>query len=338
MSSMPSTSRRNFLAAASPLLLGPCPPYAQAGKLYGSKIAPSETAVKQLLPMGTIFKGESRFHAIVKKAKEGGWSKLPMGKRIIACAKELHGLPYKNWTLEIHDHIESPSVNLNGLDCWTFFEQAMGIARMFAFEKSQYTPQDLLKQIEFTRYRGGHCSGNYLERIHYLAEWFFENDARGTIDHLTPALPAAERIHGRKISEMTTLWKSYRYLRMNPELREPMDETEKRVAAMPVYHVPKHKVAAIEPKLQDGDVIGIATKYHGGYCSHVGLISRSDDGVARFMHASRDHKKVVIDKSISGYLNKYSKHAGAIIGRPLEVSETVTDPTQYQANLKKMIG
>ena len=73
----------------------------------------------------------------------------------------------------------------------------------------------------------------------------------------------------------------------------------------------------------------------GAIGSHVGLISRSDDGVARFMHASRDHKKVVIDKSISGYLNKYSKHAGAIIGRPLEVSETVTDPTQYQANLKR---
>jgi hypothetical protein len=56
------------------------------------------------------------------------------------------------------------------------------------------------------------------------------------------------------------------------------------------------------------------------------------------MHASRDHKKVVIDKSISGYLNRYSKQAGAIIGRPLEASEAVTDPTLYQANLRKMIG
>jgi len=129
-----------------------------------------------------------------------------------------------------------------------------------------------------------------------------------------------------------------RYLRMNPEIRKPMDGTEKRVAAMPIYHVPKQKVAAIEPKLQDGDVIGIATKYHGGYCSHVGLISRSDYGDARFMLASRDHRKVVIDKSISGYLNKYSKQAGAIIGRPLEASEAVTDPTLYQANLRKMIG
>lgn len=337
MSSMPSISRRKLLAA-SPFLLGSTLTFADQKKAGADGVFGTEKAQSQLLPMQTIFKGEARFKAIVKKAIDERWSELPIGKRVIACAKELHGLPYENWTLEIHDHIESPSVNLNGLDCWTFFEQSMGLARMLGFEKSEYTPQDLLRQIEFTRYRGGNCSGNYLERIHYLAEWFFENDARGTIEHLTPTLPGRERIHGRKISEMTTLWKSYRYLRMNPELRGPMGETETRVAAMPVYHVPKQKVETLEPELRDGDVVGIATKYHGGFCSHVGLIHRTDDGVARFMHASRDYKKVVIDKSISGYLNKYSKHAGAIIGRPLEVSETVTDSETYQKNLKKLIG
>lgn len=288
--------------------------------------------------METIFKGEDRFHSIVKKARSESWSELPIGKRIIKCARELHGRPYENFTLEIDDHIESPSVNLNGLDCWTFFEQSLGLARMLGFPKDQYTPQDLLKQIEFTRYRGGHCSGNYLERIHYLAEWFIENDARGTCDYITPDLPGATRFSGRKISEMTTLWKSYRYLRNNPELRAPMKQTEDRVAAMPVSYIPKSKVAAIESKLQDGDVIGVATKYNGGFCSHVGLVVRTDDGVARFMHASRNYKKVVIDKSVSGYLNEFSSHSGAIVGRPLEVSQTVTDPEQYQANLKRLLG
>lgn len=327
---MPSLSRRSFLAA-SPLLLGAVVPPA-AGE------EDSKAASKRLLPMSTIFLGEKRFHSIVGKAQEENWRELAIGDRVIKCARELHGLPYKSFTLEIDDHIESPSVNLNGLDCWTFFEQSLGLARMLSFEKDQYTPQDLLKQIEFTRYRGGHCSGNYLERIHYLAEWFFENDARGVCEYLTPSLPGATRITGRKISEMTTLWKSYRYLRNNPDLRAPMKETEDRVAAMPVMHIPKSKVAAIEPQLQDGDVVGVATKYHGGFCSHVGLVVRTDDGVARFMHASRNYKKVVIDKSVSGYLNEFSSHAGAIIGRPLEVSETVTDPAQYQANLKRLLG
>jgi hypothetical protein len=333
---MKSSSRRSFLALA-PLLLAPTSSRAEVGKLFGKKEA-SEAASRHLLPMETIFKGEDRFRSIVKKARNEDWSKLPIGKRIIKCARELHGRPYESFTLEIDDHIESPSVNLNGLDCWTFFEQSLGLARMLGFPKDQYTPQDLLKQIEFTRYRGGYCSGNYLERIHYLAEWFLENDARGTCDYITPDLPGATRFSGRKISEMTTLWKSYRYLRNNPELRAPMKETEDRVAAMPVSYIPKSKVAAIESKLQDGDVIGVATKHNGGFCSHVGLVVRTDDGVARFMHASRNYKKVVIDKSVSGYLNDFSSHSGAIVGRPLEVDQTVTDPAQYRANLKRLLG
>lgn len=295
-------------------------------------------AAKRLLPMSTIFKGETRFHAMMKKAREKEWAKLPIGERIVRFGKELEGLPYTNFTLEIDDKIESPSVNLNQLDCWTFFEQCLGLARMIGFPKEEYTPEDLLRQIELTRYRAGVCTGNYLERIHYLAEWFFENDARGTCRHLTPTLPGATRITGRKVTEMTTLWKSYRYLRNNPDLRPPMRELEIQVEKLPVYHIPKSQVAEIEPQLQNGDVIGIATKYNGAFCSHVGLILRTDDGVARFMHASRNFKKVVVDQSISGYLAEFSAHAGILVGRPLEVGETVTDPAVYQANLAKLLG
>ncbi|MDF1850356.1 MAG: DUF1460 domain-containing protein [Verrucomicrobiales bacterium] len=325
------STRRNFLATGSAFLgttaLGvPIQSRAQV------------VAKRRELPKSLIFKGEDRFRKIVTKAQEEEWRKLPIGDRIIRFARELHGLPYENFTLEIHDHIESPSVNLNGLDCWTFFEQSLGLARMIATEKTIYNPEDLLREIEFTRYRGGKCSGNYLERIHYLAEWFFENDARGACRHLTPTLPGATRIQDRKISEMTVLWKSYRYLKNNPELRAPMKTWEDRVAALPVYHIPKSKVAGIESQLQNGDVIGIATKHHGGFCSHVGLAIRTDDGVTRFMHASRNYRKVVIDKSISGYLNDFSSHAGILVGRPLEVDQTVTNEAQYQNNLKQLIG
>jgi len=302
-------------------------------------LAGAETAAaKRKLPMATIFKGEARFKAMVQKAREKEWAKLPIGERIVRFGKELEGLPYTNFTLEIDDRIESPSVNLNQLDCWTFFEQCLGLASMIGIPKDDYTPEDLLRQIEFTRYRAGVCTGNYLERIHYLAEWFFENDARGTCRQLTPTLPGATRITGRKVTEMTTLWKSYRYLRNNPDLRPPMRELEKKVEQLPVYHIPKGQVAEIEPQLQSGDVIGIATKYHGAFCSHVGLILRDEDGVARFMHASRNYKKVVVDQSISGYLAEFSAHAGILVGRPLEVSETITDPAVYQANLAKLLG
>jgi hypothetical protein len=207
---------------------------------------------------------------------------------------------------------------------------------MIATEQASYAPTDLLRQIEFTRYRAGTCSGDYLERIHYLAEWFFENEARGTCDDITRDLGGAELLSGRECKEMTVLWKSYRYLKNNPELRPLMAQHEARVSALPVYYLPKSKVAAIEDKLQDGDVLGIVTRHQGGFCSHVGLAVRTDDGVMRIMHASSNYKRVVIDKSVSEYLNSFSSHAGVIVGRPLEVERTITEGDAYRANLTRL--
>lgn len=289
--------------------------------------------VARPLPLEKTFVGRERFDELVAAATAGNWRSLPIGERVAKFGRELHHVPYKSFTLEIDDHIESPSANLVGVDCWTFFEISLGMARMIAVEKPQYTPDDLLDQIQLTRYRGGQCTGDYLQRIHYLGEWFFENDARGTIDHLTTSFPGALPIRGRKIQEMTVLWKSYRYLRENPELRAPMKTWEDYVAALPVHHVPKDKVAAIEAKLQSGDIIGIATNQQGGFCSHVGLAIRTDDGEMRLMHASSNHKKVVIDKTISEYLASFKYHAGIMVGRPREVDATVTDPAIYRANL-----
>lgn len=289
------------------------------------------------LPLDRIFVGRERFDEVVAKAVAENWRSRPIGDRVVSFAREFHHVPYRSFTLEIDDRVESPSVNLSGMDCWTFFETSLGLARMIAVERDRYRPEDLLEQIEFTRYRGGRCTGDYLERIHYLAEWFFENDARGTIEHLTGSLPGSQRIRDRKIQEMTVLWKSYRYLRENPGLREPMREWEAYVAQLPVRHIPKREVAALEGRLRDGDVIGIATNQHGGFCSHVGIAVRTSDGVMRLMHASSNYRKVVIDQSISDYLREHRTHAGILVGRPIETGLAVRDEARYRANLEKLL-
>ncbi len=289
------------------------------------------------LPLSTTFKGQDKFQDMVRRAARESWRELPIGERMIKFAREMRGTPYKSYTLEIDDRIEAPSVNLYGLDCWTFFEISLGLARMIGqTDRTEFTPRDLLYQIEFTRYRAGCCRGHYLDRIHYLAEWYVENDARGTCDNITRNLGGAERIHDRQCQEMTKLWKSYRYLRSNPSLLEPMGDLERKISALKVYYIPKSRVARIEPKLRNGDILGIATNHTGGFCSHVGLAVRTGDGVMRFMHASSNYKRVVIDKSVSGYLNEFSSHAGVIVGRPLEVSKTVMERHVYLDNLRKL--
>ncbi len=275
------------------------------------------------LPMKTIFKGESTFHRLVQHAQREQWQRLPIGERTVRFGLAMVGTPYRGFTLEIDDRVESPSVNFQGLDCWTFFETAMGLARMMETPRSKYEPIDLLREIECTRYHAGTCHGNYLDRLHYLADWYHDNHRRGTIRNLTPSLGGIP-FKNRKISEMTTLWKSYRYLRNNPSLRPQMARHEKRVAHLPAVYIPKQRVARMERSLKNGDVIGIATKYHGGFCSHVGLAYRAKDGSVRLLHASSDRKKVIIDAPIHQYLNRYKKHAGILVGRPQPVLQKNT--------------
>jgi hypothetical protein len=135
---------------------------------------------------------------------------------------------------------------------------------------------------------------------------------------------------------MTSLWKSYRYLRNNPGLLPQMAKIEAAVSALPVYYIPTSKVAGIESKLAEGDIAGIVTKYQGGVCSHVGLIVRDSGGRAIFLHASKNFKKVTPQGTISSYLKTYSSDAGLIVARPLSVANEVRDTAVYQSNLRAL--
>ncbi len=272
------------------------------------------------LPMTTVFKGQPKFDAVLRKAQRENWAELPIGKRTVQVAMEFLNTPYENFTLEVDDHIESPVVNLNAMDCWTYYENALAIARMIKAQEPPYEPRDMLRYVELERYRDGRCDGNYLSRMHHLEEVFYNNEKRGLATNITRTLPGSKRMY-RNIQEMTTQWKSYRYLRSNPSLLRPMARIESRLSSLPVYHVPKSKARAAEQYLQDGDICAITTHYKYGFTSHVGLIVKRN-GRAYFTHAtsSRDKgRKVIIDTPITDYLKDNSKHAGMVICRPKDV-------------------
>ena len=72
-------------------------------------------AVSASLPFDTVFKGRSKFDALVARAD--AWKTLPINERVAAVGQALVGTPYKSYTLEIDDRVEAPSVNFLGLDC-----------------------------------------------------------------------------------------------------------------------------------------------------------------------------------------------------------------------------
>lgn len=269
------------------------------------------------LPFETVFKGRTKFDALVAQAD--AWKSLPLSERVAAIGKAMTGTAYKYHTLEIHDRIEAPSANLLAMDCWTFFEQAVAFARMLGEPREAWTPQTFLKYIELDRYRGGDCDGSYLSRLHYLEEWIVDNARRGLVQNLTGSLG------GKRVSvvarEMTVNWRSYRYMKANPSLRGGIHAMEQRVEDIGMTMLPKSQVAKVESKIKSGDIICIATRDAGGYgTSHVGLAYRGSDGVLRFMHASapRNHGKVVIDSRLSEYLYRFRSIAGIMVARPVK--------------------
>jgi hypothetical protein len=277
---------------------------------------------EQRLPMEVIFKGGEKFQRLVKQAQRENWAALPIGERTASVGKALLGTPYVNYTLEIHDHIESPSVNFQGLDCWTFYEVSVAFARMLRMNPGDYTPENLLSLVELERYRNGRCDGGYLSRMHFLEEVFADNETRGL--SLNPTRDLGGEPLQREIREMTSAWKSYRYLRSNPALLPEMGRIQEKVSALPVHHIPKDQVASIEKYIHTGDIIAITCRDSSAYTSHVGIAVRRADGT-HFMHATsrRDKgRKVVVDCKISEYLKRSDDHFGIILYRPLDLPST----------------
>ncbi len=271
------------------------------------------------LPFSTVFRGQSKFNALVAQAEQQNWRALPLGDRIIAVAKTFLGTRYVNYTLEIDDHVEAPSVNMDGLDCWTFFEISVGFARMLEMKGSNYTPSDLLAMIELDRYRGGRCNGSYTSRLHFLEDWIYDNERRGLVKNLTVSLGGVP-MRGRYLNEMSHHWRESRYMRHNLELVPQIAAIEQRVASRNVYHIPREQVSGIDSKIRNGDVICITGRGPEGFTEHVGLAYRDQAGVLRFLHASKDERQVVIDVPLRQYVYRYHKFAGIMVVRPLDVS------------------
>jgi hypothetical protein len=276
-------------------------------------------AFESRLPFSTVFKGQDQFNRLVSKAKAGNWQALPIGERTAAVGQALVGTRYKHFTLEIDNRIEAPSANFQGMDCWTFFEIALGFARMLDEPGANWSPERLLHYIELDRYRGGECTGEYLSRLHYLEDWLYDNDRRGLVEDLTRDLGGRSVPHSAR--EMSVGWRHYRYLAASRSLLGPLGRMEANVSSRPLYEIPKSRVAGIESKLRSGDIIGVIGRDRSGLysTSHVGLALRTSDGVLHFMHASSpgNYGHVIVDAQLSKYLYRYHSDSGILVARPL---------------------
>lgn len=272
------------------------------------------------LPWSTVFKGEGKFHQLCEQARRENWASLPIGKRTNAFGLALCGTPYVNYTLEIDDRIESPSVNFTGLDCWTFYETSLAMARLIKNPSSQWTREGLLHYIELERYRGGKCDGTYVSRMHHLEEVFADNEKRGLGTNVTASLGGRRLQRQVKYMSTSTAVRNSRYLRNDPSMVPAMAKVESYISTLPFHYIPNSLVPMAESKLEDGDVIAIVSNWHASYTSHVGLAKR-DGSACRFMHATSSRSKgrqCLVDVRVSQYLREKSSNIGITVFRPGE--------------------
>jgi len=137
------------------------------------------------------------------------------------------------------------------------------------------------------------------------------------VRYITSQIGPVVRLQGRSNDEMSLNPRLYRYLKANPALVPALNQIERRLERVPFDFIPKAQVAACEPRLRNGDIIGIVTHRDHVFCSHVGLALQMQDGRCHFMHASLTGKKVLIDKPLHDYLASIKAHAGIVVARPV---------------------
>jgi hypothetical protein len=263
------------------------------------------------------FSGQEIFEGIVAKASAGNWARLPIGDLIGRIAMELKGTPYVGFTLEISHDTEYCVVNLKGLDCVTFFEDSLCMARML--KKGGKKPGDLVSEVEFTRYRGGKM-GDFTTRLHYTTDWFVDNEKKGVVKILAPELPGAEPFT-QKVGIMSQHPEYYRQLKAHPELIPAIRATEKAINARSLKYLPMDRIKAAEPLLKTGDIVGVAKTEEGIDIAHTGLCIKDDQGIVHFMDASssRRNMKVTLESDIATCLNWSPLLTGVMFARPLEI-------------------
>lgn len=250
-----------------------------------------------------------KFELAVKKSL----SEKPIGDVIVEIGKSFLGTDYEAHTLEKGDK-EELIINLSGLDCYTYMESLVALARSI---KSGNTSFDYYtKQIEELRYRNG-LMGDYTTRLHYASDWLFDVSSRGFVKDITKELGGTE--FDINVNFMSTHPDSYKFLKGNDEYIKAIAETEKEINERTYYYIPQDEIEKIESEIQEGDLLLFTTSIKGLDIAHNGIAVKLDDGRIHVMHAPQVGSKIQIsEKPLPDYVRAVKKQNGLMVARVLE--------------------
>lgn len=257
-----------------------------------------------------IFQPEDKRIADEKLSTFSSKAGLPIADLIAKIGLSFLGTPYVAATLE-NGLKEKLVINLRKLDCTTFAEICLALARTVKSGKSDF--ESFATELERIRYRNG-IRNQYPSRLHYFSEWI-HNNAEKKIINEEPNLSGVKLI--KPISFMSTHPESYPVLKAHPELIPLIAEQEKQLSSTEFYYFPKNNPENLLKSLHHGDIIGLTSGIDGIDINHVGIIIRKDNQF-HLLHASLSGQKVVLSEGpVTDFTKPESKNSGIMIARPV---------------------
>lgn len=242
--------------------------------------------------------------------------KQDAASQMILAARQLLNQPYEAGTQEGRE--ERLRIYLTRTDCILFAETCLGLVRTVQVCGPLATFEDLARTLRQTRYRGGVVDG-YASRLHYTTEWIRQGERNGFFRDITEELGGVPDT--RPINYMSAHPDSYAPLKgessyAKENLRQ-IRAMEERVNGLSRWYIPKDKLAAVEDRIQIGDILCLATSIDGLDYSHVVIAYREKPGAPLgFIHASTSAKKVIVEpRSLLAYLQANSRAIGISVLR-----------------------
>lgn len=200
-------------------------------------------------------------------------------------------------------------VNLRLFDCVTFVENMIALTQT---RRSKQPSLDVFKgYLAKVRYRNAEI--DYAARFHYFSDWLFENEKRGILKNITQEI-------GGEVFHKTVFYMSLKKDTMYGNMADPgtfarMQKVENDITNREKYFIPKDKVADIEFKIKDGDIIGITNRLDGMDMAHAG-IALWQNGRLYILHASSQFRQVLVtDVPLVDYLARNKSQTGIMVGR-----------------------
>lgn len=239
------------------------------------------------------------------KAKKDNIAQKNIGGVMQWSARQLVGEPYVRSLLDQKEP-EYLYISLTNTDCMLFVEEILSLGILI--KHNDLTLTNYTNQIKDVRYHG---NISFCNRNHYFKDWALENIKKGLV--VDAAYPLSKQYLPYKADVMSaSLERRQKHL----DDLECIKEREEYVNNEKLGFIPLKDVPKNLKNIKSGDIIGIVRTPNNKADSihHLGIANITKDGVG-MIHASSEKNKVIVEKTLMGYLNRFDDMQGIILLR-----------------------